>query len=280
MAAAHAPEWTATLLSGDGRASSPHENERPLLVVPVCHDGSTRSQVCHQALRQLQSEGRVRIDLAAPHAMLHGVDPFVAPVMSYAQFMAIATSGSDADFERETAWKYQPMSSTSVQSVDDSAAADFLFNSAFGSPRVPRLAEPALAAEFPGLDAKLAARDVEHTLAVRARVDALVYQQNLLRAPAAPNAVLASGKAAAVKRAPVATLLLAFNRSVHALVFRLLECALRSRSAGVSLRHVVVQPIMMPDPFAMAVTLNSDAPLKSARECLLRVMQSAAAGGR
>jgi hypothetical protein len=251
-------------------ATSGTESFCPMTVVPICHDGASRSQVCFQALKLLQSQGQLPFEISAPHGMLHSVDPFVAPALSYVQFIASA----EPDFERETAWKYHSLTSQATRERDEEL--DRCFSAAFGTSRTPRFCEAALAAEsacsIAELGTRLESRDVDFALSVRSKADSAIYQQTLLKSPPAALAARLAGSRPA--NMPVTVLALAFNRSVHALLFRLLEVALRTRT---SLRHIVIQPLMMSDPLPMSVTLGSDAPLRNSRDCLAGVFRAALA---
>ncbi len=125
--------------SSDG--NEPHAvRELPVgleMVLCVCHDGETRSQVCHQAMltikSRMQGKQGAGVEMIPPLGILTGIDPFVSPTMTYAQFLTTDTP----DFERETAWGFREMT------VSRSGPPDSLFVSAFGNTRVPRLGEAA-----------------------------------------------------------------------------------------------------------------------------------------
>lgn len=80
--------WTFPSLEGSRARGGPE------LVIPVCEDGLSRSQIGYQALRSMRSKltaslssssnGRL-FDVGAPFGMMHGMDPFVLPSLNYTE---------------------------------------------------------------------------------------------------------------------------------------------------------------------------------------------------
>eukprot|EP00455_Lapot_gusevi_P055637 TRINITY_DN906_c0_g1_i2.p1 TRINITY_DN906_c0_g1~~TRINITY_DN906_c0_g1_i2.p1 ORF type:complete len:409 (-),score=72.12 TRINITY_DN906_c0_g1_i2:153-1379(-) len=220
--------------ASSGSIYLPGDND--VFVMPVCADGQGRAQICYQALQFYQQQQRqATFRLALPHGAMHSVDPFVSPSLSYTQFLL----ADNPDFDRETAWSYRDPAMASV------GANDSLFQAAFGAGRVVRFGENELISEIKDLAAKLKEKDLATVAQCRQRIDELLYQPALVQRKC---------------------IFLVFNRALHALLFRLVENAIKSKRM---LRQIVLQPVFCPDPILLSNNLNSHTPLVSFRDAML-----------